>query len=318
MTTLNDLFFGSLDRKYGRMNDDEIIHLEAAAANLDHIVNPGNKHQKIYAADVPGLISKAKEFNLWDSWKHKVTSEALPFNPYVNPKISGVLFKTDHLDRDVYEHLLQSTSFPILVPEDGKTFVNTEHKCFSLNNALYDLSEEMVNHLNLGKKFWLYSCNGRVAWYTRAEIEAQNKWKSAETETKEKIKSLFELAEEILRAKPIFDAVKQKNIFSVLPFTWYTGIKTVLSGLTEKSWGDGEQANTVNHLVVAEDYSNGRLKRKAHSFLCTAGGFGSAEDSKKEYSLKIAGYIVDTVPHKITCKTCLTRIERLLNNVDES
>ena len=33
---------------------------------------------------------------------------------------------------------------------------------------------------------------------------------------------------------------------------------------------------------------------------------------------KMAGFTVDKVHHKITCKTCLSRIERLLNNVDES
>lgn len=317
MVSLNDLLNAPLNRKLGRIDDHEIIHLEKAAANMDHIVNPANKGHKLYAADILSLVLKAKEYNLWDDWKHKV-SEALPYNPYVKPNIVGTRFKTDHLDRDVYEHLLLSTQFPILVPEDNKTFVNLDNKCFSLNNFLFELSDEMVEHLRQGKKFWIYSNDGRVAWYTRAEVEAQNKWKSAELVYKQKILHLFELSNEILNAKPIFEAFEQKRKFENLPFSWYTGIKTVLCGLSQTSWGDGAKSNTVNHLVVNEDFTSGHLARSANSFLCSAGGFGSVEESKKEYTVKVAGFVVDKVPHKITCKACLKRVQRFLNKNDES
>lgn len=144
------------------------------------------------------------------------------------------------------------------------------------------------------------------------------KWMAAERECNTQKTYWFDLVAEVKKAQKIFDALDQKTRYSKLPFSWYASVKVVLSGLSDKSWGDGEQKNTVTHLIVAEDFSAGRLTRKKDSFLCTTGGFGSPKESKKEYSVKVAGFTVDTVPHTITCKICLSRIERLLKPIDES
>jgi hypothetical protein len=56
----------------------------------------------------------------------------------------------------------------------------------------------------------------------------------------------------------------------VLPVKWQTGIKDVLSGLTEKSDGSGRNRATVNHIRLLEDLHDGRLRRKAGDFLCTS------------------------------------------------
>lgn len=53
-----------------------------------------------------------------------------------------------------------------------------------------------------------------------------------------------------------------------IPFQWDVAIKGRRSGLSRGSWGDGRAANTVEHLYVAEPFSEGRLSRHADRFLC--------------------------------------------------
>lgn len=97
-----------------------------------------------------------------------------------------------------------------------------------------------------------------------------------------------------------------------LPVLWSVGIKDVLSGLSERSWGDGRNKATVNHIYLKEDMSLGRLKRNAGDFLCST----SADKNGKRYS----GQTEESMSHdgdgnayqpEVTCKACLAIIKRI-------
>lgn len=87
-----------------------------------------------------------------------------------------------------------------------------------------------------------------------------------------------------------------------LPFAWTVGIKSVLSGLSARSSGDGRRRSTVDHCLVLERFTAGRLSREPGDFLCTTRpGERWVEPASN-----------GTTPSRpVTCPACLARMERL-------
>lgn len=94
------------------------------------------------------------------------------------------------------------------------------------------------------------------------------------------------------------------------PVNWVVGIKDVLSGLSDRSWGDGRNKATVNHVYLLEPLNSGRLVRNAGDFLCTAAGDTNGKDwSGKKREIRHDGN-GDTYQPKVTCKACLKLAKR--------
>lgn len=87
-----------------------------------------------------------------------------------------------------------------------------------------------------------------------------------------------------------------------LPFSWTVGIKSVISGLSARSSGDGRRRSTVDHCLVLEHFTVGRLSREPGDFLCTTRpGERWVEPASN-----------GTIPSRpVTCPACLARMERL-------
>lgn len=100
------------------------------------------------------------------------------------------------------------------------------------------------------------------------------------------------------------------NARIALPVKWDVGIKDVLSGLSENSWGDGRSKATVEHIYLLEPLEAGRLTRKEGDFLCTS----SSGTNGKRWSSKIVERCHDGegTPYqpKVTCKACLALAQR--------
>jgi len=100
------------------------------------------------------------------------------------------------------------------------------------------------------------------------------------------------------------------NAKIALPVRWDVGIKDVLSGLSERSWGDGRSKATVEHIYLLEPLLDGRLSRLAGDFLCTA----AAGTNGKRWSTKVVERCHDGegTPYqpKVTCKACLALAQR--------
>jgi hypothetical protein len=99
------------------------------------------------------------------------------------------------------------------------------------------------------------------------------------------------------------------NARLALPVQWDVGIKDVLSGLTENSWGDGRNKATVEHIYLLEPLQDGRLTRAKGDFLCTSssGTNGMRYSSVIERSHDGEG---KTYQPKVTCKACLALAAR--------
>ncbi|RRJ54949.1 hypothetical protein EHV15_35860 [Paenibacillus oralis] len=118
--------------------------------------------------------------------------------------------------------------------------------------------------------------------------------------------------EEDYRLKSITrrEEAEQFNSEFNFPFEWEIGVKAVLSGLTERSMGNGLYQNTVHHIYLKNSVNIDRVKRNAGDFLCTSKGGNNghfAELRTEEYFQDAEGAIYKP---KITCKSCLKIAER--------
>lgn len=95
------------------------------------------------------------------------------------------------------------------------------------------------------------------------------------------------------------------NARIALPAKWDVGIKDVLPGLSECSWGDGRSKATVEHIHLLEPLVQGRLTREAGDFLCTSANGANG----KRWSSKVAErrHDGDGQPYQpiVSCKACL-------------
>lgn len=95
-----------------------------------------------------------------------------------------------------------------------------------------------------------------------------------------------------------------------IPFTWDVAIKGRLSGLSREAGGfrNGRAANTVEHLYVADAFSEGRLSRDSERYLCDP-------DSAAPPSFEFTGERRqnsdgDEYRPPVTCSRCLDLMER--------
>lgn len=131
-------------------------------------------------------------------------------------------------------------------------------------------------------------------------------------ERQRKLEELHKAEQEYTRAR-LNEIRARAELFNAkiyIPVAWVTGIKDVLSGLSERSMGNGTNAATVDHILLKEDLQDGRLQRKAGDFLCTsASGSNGKQWSGYPESEACDGDGKKYHP-KVTCKACLKIAER--------
>lgn len=93
-----------------------------------------------------------------------------------------------------------------------------------------------------------------------------------------------------------------------LPVPWVCGIKDVLSGLSERSNGDGRSKATVIHVLLEEALTAGRLVRPSGAFLCSSAGTKQARNWTGQRFEDAA----DTGSVRVTCKKCLEIASRFV------
>lgn len=94
-----------------------------------------------------------------------------------------------------------------------------------------------------------------------------------------------------------------------IPVRWTSGLKTVLSGLSQNSAGTGDNARSVIHILLLESLSDGRFHRSANTFLCTSAGGTNGKawtERLHNHSVGVNGPYVS----KVTCKQCLKLAQR--------
>lgn len=126
------------------------------------------------------------------------------------------------------------------------------------------------------------------------------------------------LAAEDAQARARLDALRDEalafNAKISLPVQWDVGIKDVLSGLSESSWGDGRSKATVHHIYLLEAFDAGRFKRRKGDFLCTS----ASRSNGRRWSAAVVERAHDrfNAPYqsKVTCKACLRLAARWMRD----
>jgi hypothetical protein len=97
---------------------------------------------------------------------------------------------------------------------------------------------------------------------------------------------------------------ERENAKLRIPVRWTSGQKRVLSGLLRNSSGTGENAKTVNHVLLLEPLAHGKFQRSSGSFLCTSASGSNGQDWTGYRHSSDHGADGPYVS-QITCKQCL-------------
>jgi hypothetical protein len=119
------------------------------------------------------------------------------------------------------------------------------------------------------------------------------------------------------RAKKYKAAIKKRYQDSLefwetftFPVKFHVEVKEVLSGLSESSSGNGQKKSSKIHLILDEDFSNGRLKRTKGDFLCSQQKkYGNWSGQNDEQYFCYIDRDTKYVP-AITCQECLKKAKR--------
>jgi len=90
-----------------------------------------------------------------------------------------------------------------------------------------------------------------------------------------------------------------------LPVAWDVGIKDVLSGLADGSWGDGRNRATVNHVLLKQPLTLGRLQRNKGDFLCSSSQALNGKRWAGQTQAKAYDGAGSEYQPKVTCRKCV-------------
>lgn len=147
---------------------------------------------------------------------------------------------------------------------------------------------------------------------TEAEWETRIASEKAFAEEQRKLREAREKSEREAYLVRREERAKSENAQLLIPVRWTSGRKTVLSGLSANSNGDGQNARTVTHVLLLDEISEGRFKRRANSFLCTSASGSDGQGWTGQLWTNDRGV---SGPHVscITCQSCLKLAKRWEN-----
>jgi hypothetical protein len=213
--------------------------------------------------------------------------------------------------KPVRQHFLSPSmrhlnGFFVLEMIDGKVFarpVGNDKEAIHLEPYLtIKDTEELFEHLTSGHLAYMTVSGMSPAWMTVPEYNALVQYRVFDREFDAAIESWRDLKADIERTKITLRTAEQHADLENLPFEWYTDVKQVLSGLSERSDGNGMKRNSVEHILLLEDFKKGRLSRKKHDYLCSP---------KKVSNWSIRDRYEKS---EVTCKSCLSRAETLIKS----
>ena len=173
--------------------------------------------------------------------------------------------------------------------------------------------KELHNHLNNGYCAYILVEGFNVRWLSVPDYFLMKAWDEEQRLYRAEIRKWVYLKESIRTAEMLEEALEQQIKLKALPFSWRVDIKDVISGLKEGSNGDGQKKNTVYHLRLNEDFDDGRLQRHKNEYLCSEKErYSNYSESDYVHKCMLNGFVAKVVPYKITCKTCLKRIDSIL------
>ena len=190
--------------------------------------------------------------------------------------------------------LFNTTSTREAIYKDGLIFVGSEKLHFlsdadeALAKAVLKGNDEMVFYTSY--PYFHVSKKDTYEKYQEIKKELQK--------VRQKKNSISSQYESIRKEIEKYEFWEQYD----MPFKFVADVKPVLSGLTERSWGNGCNKATVYHIRLRENITLGRLKRKNDEYLC------SQQSGNAYYNNSSVD--INDIQDVVTCKQCLKIIEK--------
>ena len=238
---------------------------------------------------------------------------AFPVYKYVKP--DGIEAK----------HLNQAFPNPSLDRYHGLYLVSVESgKPVYTKDGVFNNDIAPLVHLDEDKTLWAHLQAGYCAyinvnklglkWISVPNYHLSKAYAWSVHQYRKQVKEWENLKSNISHAQTFQAALEQHYRLQQLPFDWSVGIKQVMRDLQDKGLANGVSRQTVVHLVLEEDYQNGRFLRNKGDYLCTP-KIGKPNWALSDYKhvVTVAGRTVMLINHEITCKTCLAKIDSILS-----
>lgn len=190
--------------------------------------------------------------------------------------------------------LLNTTGTKEAICKDGLIYVGSERLYFK-SHADVALAQSVLKDCDEMIFYTSYP------YFHVAKKDDYNKFQEKQKELQKVKQDKYSISREYeARRKDIekYEFWEQYDI----PFKFVADVKPVLSGLTERSMGNGCNRATVYHIRLREDISQGRLKRKDDEYLC------SQQTGNAYYNNSSVD--INELQDVVTCKQCLKMIEK--------
>lgn len=147
--------------------------------------------------------------------------------------------------------------------------------------------------------------NGYYNAFTHAQLKRREQRKENIERYKQAVKDLDEQKKRQKEQERLEDCKTFWEQYDI-PVDYKLAINLRKSGLRRGSSGTGRARDTVNHLKVFESFEDRRLKREKGEYMCK----GSSSRTDTVTSLNYTTSDAEDYPKKVTCNTCLKRMER--------
>lgn len=299
------------DRKnqlfHGDYNESEVIHLTQIPTpeKIETVeITVDSKSYEVNGLQVTKAIIKLREAMI------KLPYRGLPFMAVEKPQIEWRILTTleDQLPLSTFLRTQLSSPFP-----SKENQYDTDTKTINYFGYSFTATDEIHERILSGRKISLKVIGQQLHWLTSYECDAYEEWEGHVNEFNDKALKIHTIMETAYASST--SHYRLGGILEDLPYDVVGAVKVNLSGLSEKSWGDGNKRNTVTHIKILDepigemesfDYdSRSNLKG---SVLCSEQkgrnmGLSYAHLNYKAKTLEDVG---------ITCSHCLRKFKTIL------
>ena len=176
-------------------------------------------------------------------------------------------------------------------------------------------NDSLKSHLKAGYNACIFAKGSSVKWTTVPNYHLTEQWSVLSDAFDREIDAFADLKDNIRKSEEFTALLNQHYRLKDVPFAWFVGIKKPSVNI-RGSVSANEKVGSVTHLVVDENFKEGRLVRSVNDFYCT-GRMNKENRATTDltHAVMLDGVIVKKLPYLITCKTCNDRIDSLIKAI---
>lgn len=299
-------------RIYGVYDESQVIHLEQIK-DIDE--NPEaimlSSEGKTYPVKLTELQDAIKKCRNHLVFPQRTT---LTFKTHQNPLIYFRVLKNVS---DIQDLVDNPQAAKVDYIPNAQNQYHADLRCIEYFGHQVPVSDVIHDYISNGSKIAIkVDKNGDLVWLTSYEESALSEWE----EKVHLYQAQMDEVHKILETAKSFNTEKRTDngILQKLPYDVILGYKVNLSGLSERSAGNGVKRNTVIHLMpLHKPFHEYTTIEEMYSTTPICGPQkGRHFGMQVYYSQKLNGETLEDTG--ITCKSCLSKLRKMLKNNSET